>query len=998
MLSVLVILAVVGVLFGMSLAVFAFGTGGKRAKTFQDIYFSIEDIDGVGVIFSKSGEYSAVMRIENPVQKYSADVESYYAFTNLMTSVMQTLGEGYAMHKQDIFVRKRFDMQKVAARRDPRVDKTRLFLSDSYFRYFDGRLYTDGSTYIVITQENKKSALQSYDSGKWRDFLVKIRKVYDQLRDGGVQTRFLDVDGARLYAERFFAFNFRDKVFSMSNYQVDKDLIRMGHRQAKVYSLVDVDSVGLPGTLRPYVDMTVNNSVMPVDIMSEIDHIPDVDTVVYNQVLFLPNQKRELALLDKKRNRHASIPNPGNLIAVEDINKVQNIIAKENKQLVYAHFNLIVAMDAEKDMQKVTNHLENIFARQSIQISKHAYNQLELFVSSFPGNCYRLNPDYDRFLTLSDAALCLMYKERQSKSEDTPLKAYYTDRQGVPLAVDITGKEGKVKHTNNSNFFVLGPSGSGKSFFMNTVVRQYYEQNTDVVIVDTGDSYEGVCAYFNGTYISYSKEKPISMNPFKVTTKEYAENFGEKKNFLKSLIFLIFRGDYDPDKASAEEKLRMKVEDYIINQTIVEYYREYFTPFYGFKDAERKELREILLLKAKKDGSFQEFEKKMESEYFEDHLTDADRAKVAKLQDREEKLQRVIDDAAATEGEKEAAAKRKEEAHHELMRLNSLVETKFADKLELEIARIEEQRKKLRVTELSFNSYYEYAIQRIPEITRLDKVDFAIDEFAAILKPFYKGGELEYTLNNDMDGSLFDEQFIVFEIDKVKDDPVLFPIIVLIIMDVFTQKMRIKKDCRKCLVIEEAWKAIATPVMAEYIKYLYKTARKHWAMVGVVTQEIQDITSSDIVKDAIINNSDVFMLLDQAKFQEKFEDIKAILALTDIECKKIFTINRLDNKDGRNPFKEVFIKRVDVSDVYGVEEPPECYMSYTTEKQEKEALKKYKEVMKCNHQQAVEAFVRDWRNSGITKSLEFASKVNADYAAGTLQQRLSREWESHQKK
>ena len=226
-----------------------------------------------------------------------------------------------------------------------------------------------------------------------------------------------------------------------------------------------------------------------------------------------------------------------------------------------------------------------------------------------------------------------------------------------------------------------------------------------------------------------------------------------------------------------------------------------------------------------------------------------------------------------------------------------------------------------------------------------------------------------------MDGSLFDEQFIVFEIDKVKDDPVLFPIIVLIIMDVFTQKMRIKKG-RKCLVIEEAWKAIATPVMAEYIKYLYKTARKHWAMVGVVTQEIQDITSSPIVKEAIINNSDVFMLLDQSKFQEKFDDIKATLALTDIECKKIFTINRLDNKAGRSPFKEVFIKRVDTSDVFGIEEPRECYMSYTTEKAEKEALKLYKRELKCNHQEAIEAFVRDWERSGISKSLEFARKVD----------------------
>ena len=941
----------------MAVSVYAFGTGGKRANTFKDIYFSIEDVDGVGGLYTKTGEYSAILKMENPVQKYSADTDCYYDFTNLMTAVVQTLGEGYALHKQDVFVRKSFDGRAL------QVSDSGKFLSNAYFRFFNGRPYIEGCTYLVITQESKKSALLSYDNSKWRDFLVKIRKVADQLHDGGIKSaEFLNVQQAREYADRFFALNFRDAHFSMTNFKVDSEAIHMGTRQCKVYSLLDVDSVGLPGVLRPYVDMTVNNAVMPVDLMSEIDHIPDVDTVVYNQVIFLPNQKRELALLDKKKNRHASIPNPSNQMAVEDIKQVQEVIAREGKQLVYAHYNLIVAMDAQKDMQKVTNHLENIFSRQGIHISKRAFNQLELFVASFPGNVYRLSQDYDRFLTLSDAALCLMYKERQTHGDDTPVKCYYTDRQGVPMPIDTTGKEGKIKYTNNSNFFVLGPSGSGKSFFMNTVVRQYYEQNTDVVIVDTGDSYEGLCSYFGGTYISYSKEKPISMNPFKVTETEYLQNFGEKKNFLMSLIFLIFKGSQQPTK----------IEQYIIERTIIEYYREYFTPFEGFSEEEKKELHQTLVIAAKSNGEYEKYEEELQARNGTGSydVTEEERAKYERNSRLSEKLQAVVDDAASTEGEKNAA-------RNQLQRLTpEIVEGKFLEKIEREIAKREQQRKSLRVRELSFNSYYEFARQRIPQIIHEDSIQFPINDFAAILKPFYRGGALEYTLNNDMDGSLFDEQFIVFEIDKVKDDPVLFPIIVLIIMDVFTQKMRIKNKVRKCLVIEEAWKAIATPVMAEYIKYLYKTARKHWAMVGVVTQEIQDIPSSPIVKEAIINNSDVFMLLDQSKFKDKFDDIKATLALTDIDCKKIFTINRLDNKVGRSPFKEVFIKRGTEGDVFGIEEPRECYMSYTTEKAEKEALKLYRRELNCNHQQAIEAFVRDWERSGIGKSLEFAQLVN----------------------
>lgn len=954
--TLIVILGFILFLAGMAVSVYAFGTGGKRANTFKDIYFSIEDVDGVGVLYTKTGEYSAILKMENPVQKYSADTDCYYDFTNLMTAVVQTLGEGYALHKQDVFVRKSFDGRAL------QVSDSGKFLSNAYFRFFNGRPYIEGCTYLVITQESKKSALLSYDNSKWRDFLVKIRKVADQLHDGGIKSaEFLNVQQAREYADRFFALNFRDAHFSMTNFKVDSEAIHMGTRQCKVYSLLDVDSVGLPGVLRPYVDMTVNNAVMPVDLMSEIDHIPDVDTVVYNQVIFLPNQKRELALLDKK-NRHASIPNPSNQMAVEDIKQVQEVIAREGKQLVYAHYNLIVAMDAQKDMQKVTNHLENIFSRQGIHISKRAFNQLELFVASFPGNVYRLSQDYDRFLTLSDAALCLMYKERQTHGDDTPVKCYYTDRQGVPMPIDTTGKEGKIKYTNNSNFFVLGPSGSGKSFFMNTVVRQYYEQNTDVVIVDTGDSYEGLCSYFGGTYISYSKEKPISMNPFKVTETEYLQNFGEKKNFLMSLIFLIFKGSQQPTK----------IEQYIIERTIIEYYREYFTPFEGFSEEEKKELHQTLVIAAKSNGEYEKYEEELQARNGTGSydVTEEERAKYERNSRLSEKLQAVVDDAASTEGEKNAA-------RNQLQRLTpEIVEGKFLEKIEREIAKREQQRKSLRVRELSFNSYYEFARQRIPQIIHEDSIQFPINDFAAILKPFYRGGALEYTLNNDMDGSLFDEQFIVFEIDKVKDDPVLFPIIVLIIMDVFTQKMRIKNKVRKCLVIEEAWKAIATPVMAEYIKYLYKTARKHWAMVGVVTQEIQDITSSPIVKEAIINNSDVFMLLDQSKFKDKFDDIKATLALTDIDCKKIFTINRLDNKVGRSPFKEVFIKRGTEGDVFGIEEPRECYMSYTTEKAEKEALKLYRRELNCNHQQAIEAFVRDWERSGIGKSLEFAQLVN----------------------
>ena len=471
-----IILIFSAICVGMAISVKAFGTGGKRKRIFQDIYFSIEDVDGIGVLYTKTGEYSAVLKMENPVQKYSANIEAYYEFTHLFAALAQTLGEGYALHKQDVFVRKAFKEESTT---------NHEFLSESYFRYFNGRPFTDSVCYLTITQENKKSRLMSFDNKKWRDFLVKIRKVQDQLRDAGVKSRFLGKAEASEYVDRFFSMNFRDKVVSMTNFKVDDETIGMGDRSCKVYSLVDVDCANLPTVIRPYANIEVNNTSMPVDLVSIVDSVPGADCVVFNQMVFVPNQKRELALLDKKKNRHASMPNPSNLMAVEDIKRVQEVIARESKQLVYTHYNLVVAVSGDTDIQKCTNHLENSFSRMGIHISKRAYNQLELFVNSFPGNCYGMNADYDRFLTLGDAATCLMYKERIVHNEDTPLKIYYTDRQGVPVAIDITGKEGKEKLTDNSNFFCLGPSGSGKSFHMHVIWTKTHRKELQTKLRET---------------------------------------------------------------------------------------------------------------------------------------------------------------------------------------------------------------------------------------------------------------------------------------------------------------------------------------------------------------------------------------------------------------------------------------------------------------------------------------------------------------------------------
>ncbi len=930
----------------------------SKKRIFDGLYAQLEETDGNVVLFSAKGEPSVIFEMTNPVQQLCTDSEQYMLFQDVLSNIVQTLGEGYALQKQDVLCKQSYHHS---------VPEDAEFLTRSYFKYFEGREFTEIHTYLIITQEAQRSQFVQYDPKKWLDFHSKVSKVNDILTEKSIRHRKLTKPEVNEYCHRFMAFQFRHGPFSMTNFKASDEYLKIGDRVIRSYSLVDIDEINLPSVIKPYTQMSVNGYGIATDLLSFLTSVPFSDCVVFNQVVQIPNQRKLLRKLQAKAKRHGSMPDPSNKIAKADIEEVLNRLAVDTSLLVNTNFNILVSCPADK-VTPVTSYLETKLYECGIMPSRTAYNQLELFIDSFPGNAYSFNPDYDLFLTLSDAALCFFFKEHLKGSENTPLTTYYTDRQGLPVCIDITGKEGKVKMTDNANFFCIGPSGSGKSFHMNSVVRQLLEQNTDVVMVDTGDSYEGICGYFGGTYISYSKEKPISMNPFKVTREEYDLNFGEKKNFLKSLIFLIFKGN----------ELPSKIEDMLVNQTIVEYYDAYFHPFDKFTDEERDGLRQKLLVAAKMENDYEKFAHEMED--IEEQINREvpkieSHALVIPAEERRNRILRqcrafraMLTDKATTESEKQKAAAKLELYKKELYENSMLM------KIDKQIDHMEEQKRRLKVNGLSFNSYYEFALERIPQITSLEKIKFDIRDFAAILKQFYRGGELEMTLNSDLDVNLFDEKFIVFEIDKIKDDPVLFPIVVLIIMDVFLQKMRIKKG-RKALIIEEAWKAIASPTMAEYIKYLYKTVRKFHGIAGVVTQELNDVIDSPIVKEAIINNSDVKILLDQTKFKDRYEDIAAILGLTPIQRQQIFTINALNNHDNRNYFKEVWICRGQNSDVYGVEEPPECYWAYTTERAEKEALKIY-----LRHYGTMEKAIThieiDRKKTGISKYLDFARKVN----------------------
>ena len=958
----------------------------RKERPFDKLYAELEEIkDARGevmntVLFSKNGNWSVIIEIENPIQQYCTDAELYYSYADILSNIIQTLGEGYCTQKQDVFCKQGYNHA---------ITDDMSFLYKSYFNYFKGRDYTNIRTFLIITQEFKQSSFVKYDPKAWLDFHSKVGKVINILSEKNIPHYKLNKKEVAEYVHRFLAFDFKPQPFSLNNMNVTDEYIKSGERAIKSFSLVNIDTIDLPTFIRPFNTMPVNGFNIATDLLSFLADIPSTDCVIYNQVIQIPQQRPLMRKLQSKAKRHDSMPDPSNKIAKADIDLVLDLLAKESKLLVYCNFNIIISCPLAK-INDVSSFLETKLYDCGIMPSKACYNQLELFANSFPGMSYSLNKEYDLFLTLADAAICLFYKEHMKHCEESRLNVYYTDRQGIPVSIDITGKEGKIKMTDNANFFCLGPSGSGKSFHMNSVVAQLLMQDTDVVMIDTGDSYEGISHYFHGTYITYSKERPISMNPFSITTDEYNLNFGEKKQFLKSLIFLIFKGNEEPTK----------IEDKIINQTLVEYYEEYFHPFEKFSEKDRERLRERLLLEEKKNGEYEKYEQKLEEKYGDDYRIDELEGNIddvnndniseetnsennaddfdftteeknhhAKVERQVNKLRNIVNDKAASDGEKQ-------NANRQLIRLMpELIEGKYLMRIEKKIDRMEKKRRKLHVTNLSFNTYYEFALERIPQIMAEKKIDFDIDDFAAILEQFYKGGELEYTLNNDLDKSLFDEKFIVFEIDKIKDDPILFPIVVLIIMDVFLQKMRLKKG-RKALIIEEAWKAISSPTMAGYIKYLYKTVRKFNGIAGVVTQELNDVIDSPIVKEAIINNSDVKILLDQSKFKDRYEDISAILGLTDVQRQQIFTVNALPPKEGIPYHKEVWISRGQYSDVYSVEVPPEWYWAFTTERVEKEALKVYERVFNDDIEQAIAHIEADRKAMKISRYFDFAVLVN----------------------
>lgn len=932
-------------------------------------------------LIGELGEPIVGFRIENKVTQGSCDPVAYNESHLAFREIALILGEGFTLQKLDVFSTKAYK----------NAEGQEELLAQAYEKHFHGRTYKELETYLLITPRNSADSRGrsfSFSKADYRELKEKIARLFLVLKDQGLSPSFLlKQDFLELFSNILLMD--RSRELKSDHILAEPTRLKLGDRYARCISLVDSEKLELPELLKPFYgeESGVESKNAPRDYFSFLPLLFTADTVVLNQVITIEKQSQALALLERRQRRLKGVLSSSamNGIVLSAIENFLEEIQKEGELIVSAHYSLAFCCASKKALEETSAQIESRLFSQGLTPSRNSFNQMELFSSMLPGGHQRLK-HYDFFQTSLSAALCFFLKEKPQISEQSDFFLKFTSRLGIPLQVDPSDKPMREGRISNRNKFVLGPSGSGKSFLMNSIVEQYLGYNYDVVIVDTGDSYRGTTSYKNGRYIQYQESSPITMNPFLIQETEL--NL-EKVDFLSNLLFLLWKGP---------STVPSSVEKTVIETALLLYFHLYFKGKQVWGRDKTKE--ELLEHYHKIAGAFPALEKEnaRQLESFENLyrlLELRDFASISTCRRKARALLSAFDGKEAllsTEGNVRSSElleaykilgnEKKKEKYDQLLKFITLKdfsqkpETRSKEQLLTLIAFSEHY---FQVKELSFNGCYEFLEKFLPFYLQSQRHgnmtgSFDIASFFLVLGDFYRGGRYDKVLNNTMDKSLQEEPLIVFEIDQVKDNPKLFPLITLIIMDTFIQKMRHRKGRRKALIIEEAWKAIASPLMAGYILYLYKTVRKFYGEAIVVTQDLEDIISSDVIKEAIINNSDSLILLDQKGQKGSFSQAASLLSLNEVEQRKIFTINNAPRVEGRSLFKEFYFKRGERGEVYGNEVSLEQYLAYTTEKPEKEAVEIYL-AHYGEYPLAISAFVRDLKEEGLSLS-HMVSKVN----------------------
>jgi len=780
-------------------------------------------------ILSKDADITACFEVHLP-ELFTVGSAEYEAMHAAWHKAVKTLPDYTVVHKQDWYNKEKYTPDL--------TEEGVSFLGKSYKQHFNERPFLNHYCYLFLTKTTRErmrsqSNFSSLCRGKLipkeaRDkeavqrFMEAVAQFERIINDSGLvrlsrlsEEEIVGSDQMPGLLEQYLTLS-TAKDEPLQDIAFTSEEVRIGNKRLCLHTLSDTDD--LPGAVTAdtrYEKLSTDRSdcrlsfAAPVGLLLSCNHI-------YNQYLFLDNSEDNLQKFEKSaRNMHSLARySRSNQINREWIERYLNEAHSYGLSSIRAHFNVMAWSDEAAELKQVKNDTGSALALMECKPRHNTTDTATLYWAGMPGNAGDF-PSEESFYTFIEPALCFFSQETNYRDSPSPFGLKMADRlTGNPIHLDVSDLPMKRGIITNRNKFILGPSGSGKSFFTNHMVRQYYEQGAHVLLVDTGNSYQGLCELIHGNtrgedgvYFTYTENNPIAFNPFYTDDGQFDI---EKRESIKTLILTLWKRDDEPPKRSEEVALSNAVSGYIENL-------------------------------------------------------------------------------------------RHDQANP------------------------------------SFNGFYDYVQNEYREVLELKKVrekDFDLANFLNVLEPYYKGGEYDYLLNSDKQLDLLSKRFIVFEIDAIKDHKILFPIVTIIIMEVFINKMRRLKGKRKLILIEEAWKAIAKEGMAEYIKYLFKTVRKFFGEAIVVTQEVDDIIQSPIVKESIINNSDCKILLDQRKYMNKFDDIQAMLGLTDKEKAQVLSINM--NNDPTRLYKEVWIGLGGThSAVYATEVSLEEYLAYTTEESEK---------------------------------------------------------------
>jgi len=807
-------------------------------------------------ILSKDADITAAFEVELP-ELFTVTAQEYEAIHAAWTKAVKVLPDYTVVHKQDWFVREDYRS---------RTDRENLsFLSRSYEMHFNERPFLNHKCYLFLTKTTKeRMRMQSNFSSLCRGFIIPkevnrdtaahfldaVGQFAQIVNDTGlVRLRRLSGDEitgteqASGLLEKYFCLSLEDTTM-LEDIELGDEGLRIGDKHVAVYTLSELDALpGKVGTDCRYERLSTDKSdcklsfASPVGLLLSCNHL-------YNQYIFIDDSNENLQRFEKSARNMQSLSkySRSNQINKEWVDLYLNDAHSYGLTSVRCHCNIVAWTDNAQELKNVRNDVGSQIAVMECKPRHNTVDAATLYWAGMPGNAADF-PAEESFYTFIEQALCFWTGETNYRSSLSPFGLKMSDRiSGKPLHVDISDLPMKKGITTNRNKFVLGGSGSGKSFFMNHLVRQYYEQGTHIVLVDTGNSYQGLCSLIrqktggeDGIYFTYTDESPIAFNPFYTDDKVFDI---EKRESIKTLLLALWKKDNEPATRSEEVALSNAVSLYI------------------------------------------------------------------------------------------------------------------------------ERIKAGEVDTPSFNTFYEFVRTDYRKILREKEVrekDFDLAGFLNVLEPYYRGGEYDFLLNSDRQLDLLSKRFIVFEIDQIKDHPILFPVTTIIIMELFINKMRRLKGIRKMIVIEEAWKAIASANMADYIRYLYKTVRKFYGEAVVVTQEIDDIISSPIVKESIINNSDCKILLDQRKYLNKFSQIQSLLGLTDKEKAQILSVNM--SNDPRRRYKEVWFGLGGVeSAVYATETSLEEYLCYTTEESEKVEVERLTRELGGDIERAIKRLAEEKRS------------------------------------